>query len=389
MPRDLSGNYTLPAGNPVVAGTVISDSGWANPTMSDIAAQLNNVLTSDGLLGATAPIRFADGSAAAPAVSFNTDTALGFYKGVANSFAIAAGGAARFNVFPTGNVSISTPTSGATLLLAGSSEALSFVGAGASINFTNTGAANSRLNYYGTANLELACRTAGGGIKLYCGADVLAATWNSAGNLTLAAPATGIAFTALGSITSTVAQFNDGAMNTVQVQFAPGVARLGVSSSSEVLSLITNNTAKLSLTPDGRVYGSALHNNPGSMTGTTNQYIGSGLYAPVLTAVSNVSALSASICQWMRVGNVVTVSGSLSGTITTTLLGTVIGLSLPIASALGNNAMVGGTAIDVFGSSSSNLGIEADTANTRAILTGRDVSMGSVRFAFSFTYLIV
>lgn len=40
MPRNGSGTYTLPAGNPVVPGTVISSSGWANPTLNDIAAAL-------------------------------------------------------------------------------------------------------------------------------------------------------------------------------------------------------------------------------------------------------------------------------------------------------------------------------------------------------------
>ena len=53
MPRDLSGNYTLPVGNPVVNATVISPA-WGNTTLSDIALQLNQVVTRDGLLGPTA-----------------------------------------------------------------------------------------------------------------------------------------------------------------------------------------------------------------------------------------------------------------------------------------------------------------------------------------------
>lgn len=48
MPRDGSGNYALPAGNPVVTGTVISSSGWANPTLADIAAALTQSLSRDG-----------------------------------------------------------------------------------------------------------------------------------------------------------------------------------------------------------------------------------------------------------------------------------------------------------------------------------------------------
>lgn len=47
MPRNGQGLYTLPAGNPVVAGTDI-DTAWANPTMSDIATALTNSLPRDG-----------------------------------------------------------------------------------------------------------------------------------------------------------------------------------------------------------------------------------------------------------------------------------------------------------------------------------------------------
>lgn len=44
MPRDSSGNYTLPAGNPVVTQTLIT-SNWANTTLSDIAAALTDSLS--------------------------------------------------------------------------------------------------------------------------------------------------------------------------------------------------------------------------------------------------------------------------------------------------------------------------------------------------------
>jgi hypothetical protein len=47
MPRNGSGTYVLPAGNPVVPGTVIQTA-WANPTMSDIAAALTASISADG-----------------------------------------------------------------------------------------------------------------------------------------------------------------------------------------------------------------------------------------------------------------------------------------------------------------------------------------------------
>lgn len=48
MARDGSGNYTLPAGNPVVSGTPITAS-WANSTLSDIASALTNSIDKGGL----------------------------------------------------------------------------------------------------------------------------------------------------------------------------------------------------------------------------------------------------------------------------------------------------------------------------------------------------
>ena len=82
MPRDGSGNYTLPLGNPVVDGTII-DVLWANPTMSDLAVQLNNVVTRDASLGPTVPIRFVDGTAVNPGVTFATQVGTGLYNAAA------------------------------------------------------------------------------------------------------------------------------------------------------------------------------------------------------------------------------------------------------------------------------------------------------------------
>jgi hypothetical protein len=79
MPRDGSGQYTLPAGNPVITNTVISST-WANATMTDVASQLNNVYTRDGLLGPTGPFKLADGSVNAPGLTFNSEPTLGLYR---------------------------------------------------------------------------------------------------------------------------------------------------------------------------------------------------------------------------------------------------------------------------------------------------------------------
>ena len=60
MPRNGSGNYTLPVSNPVISGTPIQ-SEWANSTMSDVALALTNSLSRQGQGGMLAPFRFANG----------------------------------------------------------------------------------------------------------------------------------------------------------------------------------------------------------------------------------------------------------------------------------------------------------------------------------------
>lgn len=79
MPRDSAGNFELPAGNPVVTGTVIS-SAWANPTMADVALALTESLDRYGRGGMLAPFKFSDGELAAPSLTFDSEPTTGFYR---------------------------------------------------------------------------------------------------------------------------------------------------------------------------------------------------------------------------------------------------------------------------------------------------------------------
>jgi hypothetical protein len=69
MPRDASGNYTLPVGNPVISGTVI-DSTWANDTCADLSDAMGDSLDRAGRGGMLAPMRGVNGTVSAPGVSF-------------------------------------------------------------------------------------------------------------------------------------------------------------------------------------------------------------------------------------------------------------------------------------------------------------------------------
>lgn len=83
MPRDSSGNYALPAGNPVVSNQVIAST-WANTTMSDLAAELTNSLDRQGRGGMLAPFKFVDGTVSAPGITFTGEPTTGFYRAGAN-----------------------------------------------------------------------------------------------------------------------------------------------------------------------------------------------------------------------------------------------------------------------------------------------------------------
>ena len=77
MPRNATGGYTLPAGNPVVTGTLIS-SGWANPTMADIQLALTDSLSRSGNGGMLAPFKVPDGSNINPSLSFVNEATSGY-----------------------------------------------------------------------------------------------------------------------------------------------------------------------------------------------------------------------------------------------------------------------------------------------------------------------
>jgi hypothetical protein len=107
MPRNASGTYTLPAGNPVVTGTTI-DASWANPTLNDIATALTNSLSRNGEGGMLAPFRLSDGSVSAPGIAFTNEPSSGFYRPGASQVGLAVSGV---QVFAATNVSFQIPAS--------------------------------------------------------------------------------------------------------------------------------------------------------------------------------------------------------------------------------------------------------------------------------------
>jgi hypothetical protein len=91
MPRNPSGTYTLPVGNPVVSGTLIEAS-WANNTLADIGNEVTDSLSRSGEGAMLAPLRLTDGAQATPSLAFSNETQSGLYRsGVGEWWAVASG----------------------------------------------------------------------------------------------------------------------------------------------------------------------------------------------------------------------------------------------------------------------------------------------------------
>lgn len=145
-------------------------------------------------------------------------------------------------------------------------------------------------------------------------------------------------------------------------------------------------TEKVRITSDGRLYGTALHNNAGAITGTANQYIASGTYVPTLTGILNVDSATVGVFQFMRVGNVVHVSGSLSVDTTSSATTTQVDISLPVASDLTNQGHcvgAGAAGVTLFGY------INGETTNNRASYIFTSTGTGALTHLVHFTYLIL
>lgn len=113
MPRDANGNYTLPAGNPVVTNTLITST-WANGTMSDMANEMQDSLSRSGKGGFTAPVGIVDKSGSVPGLNFITEPTSGFKREASEDLRMQVTATDVWQALKTG-VKILTPNSGGVL----------------------------------------------------------------------------------------------------------------------------------------------------------------------------------------------------------------------------------------------------------------------------------
>jgi hypothetical protein len=244
---------------------------------------------------------FADGTAAAPSISFAADTDTGIYRYAANSIGFATGGANRF--FMSGSQfggvtgqNIDMPAAGSIALVAsGTAQNITLTPSGAGavvvgntsantarfyIQTTNTATANGKLAFQGSAGTDLL--TFGTGQNIFgsqafewlVGSTTVAAilpsgrfllgtttdsgallqvgtnTTNAAGGMVFGTD-TNFYRSAAGTLTiqgttNTILQFAEGASASVRIQQSSGACYIDTQSAQPII-LRTNNTTALTL----------------------------------------------------------------------------------------------------------------------------------------------
>jgi hypothetical protein len=132
--------------------------------------------------------------------------------------------------------------------------------------------------------------------------------------------------------------------------------------------------------------GFALHNNAQSPTGTTSQYIASGTYTPTMASGALASGITAEKAQWIRVGNVVTVTGAFIVTPTGTGQ-MIVTTTLPIASTFTADADVSGCAACDDSNADQVMGVRSSSSDRTKAMFIRTIGNTTQRhYTYTYTY---
>jgi hypothetical protein len=215
-----------------------------------------------------------------------------------------------------GNVTINPPSSGDALTVVGGNNQIKArpatetgfgiitVANASSVRklefvYAGTGSAGAYGMSAGSVGINA---SAGSSLSLGAG-DTVRQIISAAGNVTINAPSSGVGLTQTGAAGSDAVVFNGGTSGSFRV------------------------------TERGLPYGTALHNNAGPLTGTTNQYIASGTWTPTFANIVNTSTYVLENAFFSRLGNKVDGCINLYVRNTAASSGCAFTFTLPIACA--------------------------------------------------------
>jgi hypothetical protein len=246
----------------------------------------------------------------------------------------------------------------------------------------------------------------------YNASNYMATTVGSTGSTTIDLVGTSPVFTLADAVTVQGALTATGAITFSGLSNGVVTSASGVLSGTTALTGLTGiastgtitNTGPLIVTSTSSLGGAVTLTGNATITGTVNitgaiqadsvtndTGLAHGTYTPTLTNVANLDGSTAAQCQYLRVGNTVTVSGSFA--VDPTSAGTLVrlGISLPVASNFTNETNCGGVA--------SAPGLTAAECPSAAALADDTNDRAEVKFVagthttnrsmfFTFTYLV-
>lgn len=188
----------------------------------------------------------------------------------------------------------------------------------------------------------------------------------------------GLAFGRVGSYRrgAAIIPFQDGAFNQTGLKF---FTRSSATTANEALNV----------NPSLTMFGSG--GLQFIISGDVRSNLTSGSYTPVLTPGANVAAATAAVCYWIRVGNVVIVTLSISVDPTAATTQTEVGISLPIASNFSSFAQCAGAAVRNATGLTANLPgmILGDaTADGATLRFYNDANVGNYTWQGTFQYVV-
>ena len=186
------------------------------------------------------------------------------------------------------------------------------------------------------------------------------------------------------------------------VEFLTDIAYLTITTGTARKEMTLNDAALTSgrvpfVTTNGRLTDDADMTFATDTLTVTNVVVGGGAsvgrldhgtYSPALTNVANLDASTAYECQYLRVGNTVTVSGKVDVDPTLTATSTQLGIALPIASNLGAAEDCAGTAF-ASGIAGQGAAILGDATNNRAQMQWISTDVTNQPMYFTFTYQVI
>jgi len=109
MPRNGSGTYVPPAGNPVAPGQTIQ-SVWANDLVNDMGNEITGSLPRNGAAPMTQQLKLIAGSSSVPGLGFNSEPSTGWYWPGAGLLAATVTGIETIRLTSNGSLLVGTTT---------------------------------------------------------------------------------------------------------------------------------------------------------------------------------------------------------------------------------------------------------------------------------------